>query len=91
MPKGTSRMRPAPSAAARAADRVPSRSKAARAHPMPSTGSSTDPAPSSRHSSDPMCSPQLPVIDSRRRVSPRNRPTTSAPMPISSRRTFAFM
>src|ERR1041385_7619847 len=91
MPYGNNTIRPAPSAAVRAADRLPSRSKAASAQPTPSTGSSTDPTPSTRHSREPMWSPQLPVMGSRNSVSPRNSPIARAPMPISSWRALRFM
>ena len=91
IPYGSRATSPAPSAAARAGDRLPSRSNAARAQPIPRTGSSSDPAPSRRHNREPSCSPQLPVTESRSRVSPRNSPITRAPMPISSWRALRFM
>ncbi len=84
-------MSPVPRTAARAADRLPSRSNAASAQPMPSTGTSTDPAPTTRHSCEPIRSPQLPVMGKRSRVSPRNSPTAKAPIPTSSWRAFCFM
>ncbi len=84
-------MSPAPSVAARALDRAPSRWNAASAQPIPSTGKSTEPSPSERQRSEPIRSPQLPVIGSRSSVRPRNSPTTRAPMPNSSWRAFGFM
>ncbi len=84
-------MSPAPSVAARPLESRPSRWNAASAQPIPSSGTSSAPTPHTRHSCEPTRWPQLPVMGSRSSVSPRNSPTTRAPIPISSWRAFAFM